>query len=253
MTKSRKTNRKKQRKNRTIRRKYGGGVSSSKQKNPMDELNTIESRKKNMMVYEKLVAIEKMAPGFIGIDFTKDPTTMRPAELNKSLAILGIKTTENEKDEIVKLLKRAYKSSSNPKIDKVLDETIATTREKLVKEEEEKTRQINLQKKRENEERQRIKQERALREEQGKINEFEAELEDFKQWDKYNRQMEEMSNPRYSYSQNPYRQPYAPNPYAPNPYVSAAIYNREAQEELNQIPQELRYGFTSKNGARLFR
>jgi hypothetical protein len=248
MTKSRKINRKKQRKNRTIRRKCGGGVSSSKQKNPMDELNTIESRKKNMMVYEKLVAIENLAPGFIGIDFTKDPTRMRPAELNKSLAILGIKTTENEKDEIVKLLKKAYKSSSNPKIDKVLDETIATTRENLVKEEE-KHRQIKLQKQRENEEKHRIKQERHLREEQRKIDEFDAKVKEAQEWDKYNRQMEEMSNPRYSYSQNPY----APNPYAPNPYVSAAIYNREAQEELNQIPQELRYGFTGKNDARLFR
>jgi hypothetical protein len=184
--------RKKKGGNVTARRRYrGSGASASRQssktKDPMDELNTIDNEKKNMIVYKKMLSIEKLAPGTIDVDFTQNPATMSVKELKASLQILGINTTQNEKGEIVKELKAAYLVVSNKKIDALLDRTIVKAREQIVKylkEQEEKQRQINLmkQKERELQEQHRRDKEqaeqhaRALRKEQERIIQEQAEI-----------------------------------------------------------------------------
>jgi chromosome segregation ATPase len=222
--------RKKKGGNVTVRRRYrGSGASASRQssktKDPMDELNTIDNEKKNMIVYKKMLSIEKLAPGTIGFDFTQNPATMKGDVLKKSLEILGIKTTEIDKDKIVELLKNAYKSTSNPKIDALLDRTIVKAREqiekylkeekekqrqieKYLKEQEEKQRQINLMKQREHElqEQERRAREqaeqhaRALRKEQeriareqAKIAKLNAEIKEFEDMDMYYQNRDRMA------------------------------------------------------------
>jgi chromosome segregation ATPase len=192
--------RKKKGGNMTVRRRYrGSGATASRQsaktKDPMDELNTIDNEKKNMIVYKKMLSIEKLAPGTIGVDFKKDPATMSVKELKESLHVLGINTTQNEKSEIIKELKAAYLVVSNKKIDALLDKTIVKAREqieKYLKEQEEKQRQINIlkQKERELQEQQRSAEqhEKALRKEreyiakkQAEIDKFNAEIKEFEE------------------------------------------------------------------------
>ena len=182
MTKSVKTSRKYQRKSRTIRRRYrGSGATASRQsaktKDPMDELNTIDNEKKNMIVYKKMLSTEKLAPGTIGVDFTKNPKDMKIPELKASLHVLGIKTTQNEKDEIVKELKEAYLETSNEKIDALLDKTIVKARKQIVKylKEQEENQWLLKQKERELQEKKR-RAERALRKEQERISREQAEI-----------------------------------------------------------------------------
>jgi chromosome segregation ATPase len=213
--------RKKKGGNVTVRRRYrGSGASASRQssktKDPMDELNTIDNDKKNMIVYKKMLSIEKLAPGTIGLDFKKDPATMTVKELKESLHVLGINTTQNEKSEIVKELKAAYLVISNKKIDALLDKTIVKAREQIVKylkEQEEKQRQINLlkQKERELQEQQRRDKEqaeqhaRALRKEheriareQAEIAKLNAEIKEFEDMDEYYQNRDRMSYYPYS-------------------------------------------------------
>lgn len=186
MTKN-KSRRNKQSRNKTFRKTrhiHGSGVGSSKStrpKHPMEELNEIDNAKHSMVVYQKLVAIKKMAPGTISIDFSKDPASMSIKELKASLELLGIQTSLPDRPDIEKLLKTSYKETANPKIDKLLEKVIAETREKLVKElqeQEEKQRQIAALKRREYELREQQKQrERAKKKEEQKRIEKEKQQE----------------------------------------------------------------------------
>jgi len=208
--------RKKKGGNVTARRRYrGSGASASRQssktKDPMDELNTIDNEKNNMIVYKKMLSIEKLAPGTIGVDFKKDPATMSVKELKESLHVLGINTTQNEKSEIIKELKAAYLVVSNKKIDALLDRTIVKAREQIVKylkEQEEKQRQINLMKHKERElqeQHRRDKEQaeqhaRALRkeqeriiQEQAEIAKLNAEIKQFEDMDEYYQNRDRMA------------------------------------------------------------
>ena len=143
--------RKKKGGNVTVRRRYrGSGASASRQssktKDPMDELNIIDNEKKNMIVYKKMLSIEKLAPGTIGFDFTQNPATMSVTEFETSLHVLGLDIHRDPNANIEKL-KNAYKSTSNPKIDALLNRTSVRVRkqlEKYLKEQEEKQLFVTL-------------------------------------------------------------------------------------------------------------
>lgn len=263
----------KKRKKRTYRKhnNRARGITSSKpkNKNPFEKLYDLENQQNIMTILEKMVAIKEIDPENTVVTISsetirKKPSDMSPKELKSVLHLLNVDTRNAlEKSELVTLLEKEFKKKSNSKIDKTFVDTIQKKRQLLLKhlkEEEQRQRVENLKKqkiaeeqRRRDEEHRRVKEEekRKKREEQERQprDEFDKQVREAKEWDRYNQQLElsreQMENPysrTYEYPRGTSSYSYVP-PYPPSSYY---YEQQEARRQLSEIPDDLRYGDTSR-------
>ena len=245
------------------------GITSSKPKNPnmFQKLYELENEQNIMTILEKIIAIKQIDPENTVVTITsetirKKPKDMSPKELKSVLHLLNVDIKNAlEKSDLVTLLENEFKKTSNSKIDNVFVDTIQKKRQILMKQiqEQEKQQRVESLKKQKiaEEQRRRDEQHRRLKEEEKRKkkeeeqrqrrDEFDKEIREFEELDRYNtqreREQQRMENPYYrtSYrSQYPYP---SSNSYVP-PYPPSSYYyeQQEAQRQLNEIPEELRYG-----------
>lgn len=247
------------------------GITSSKPKtkNPFEKLYDLENEQNIMTILEKIVAIKEIDPENTVVSISsetirKKPKDMSPKELKSVLHLLNVDTRNAlEKSELVILLENEFKKTSNSKIDRAFVETIQKKRQiltKHLKEQEERQRVENLKKqkiaeeqRRRDEEYTRMKEEqkRKKREEEEvkRRDEFDQQVREAKEWDRYNQQLEwsreQMETPysrTYGYPRGTSSYSYVP-PYPPSSYY---YEQQEARRQLSEIPDDLRYGDTSR-------
>lgn len=250
------------------------GITSSKPKNPnmFQKLYELENEQNIMTILEKMVAIKQIDPENTVVTISsetirKKPADMSPKELKTVLHLLNVDIKNAlEKSDLVTLLENEFKKTSNSKIDKAFVDTIQKKRQilmKQIKEQEQQQRVESLKNQKiAEEQRRRDEEHRRLKEEQKRIKreeearkereKFDQEIREFQEWDRYNTQREweqqQMENPSYYRQQYPptsyYGQRYPPSSHYVPPYPPTSYYyeQQEAMRQLNEIPEELRYG-----------
>ena len=250
------------------------GITSSKPKNPnmFQKLYELENEQNIMTILEKMVAIKQIDPENTVVTISsetirKKPADMSPKELKAILHLLNVDIKNAlEKSDLVTLLENEFKKTSNSKIDKAFVDTIQKKRQILMKQIQEqeqqqrveslKNQKIAEEQRRRDEQHRRLKEEekRKKREEESRKEraKFDQEIREFEEWDRYNTQREweqqQMENPSYYRQQYPptsyYGQRYPPSSHYVPPYPPTSYYyeQQEAMRQLNEIPEELRYG-----------
>ena len=250
------------------------GITSSKPKNPnmFQKLYELENEQNIMTILEKMVAIKQIDPENTVVTISsetirKKPKDMSSKELKDILQLLNVDIKNAlEKSDFVTLLENELKKTSNSKIDKAFVDTIQKKRQilmKQIKEQEQqqrveslKNQKIAEEQRRRDEQHRRLKEEekRKKREEESRKEreKFDQEIREFQEWDRYNTQREweqqQMENPSYYRQQYPptsyYGQRYPPSSHYVPPYPPTSYYyeQQEAMRQLNEIPEELRYG-----------
>ena len=250
------------------------GITSSKPKNPnmFQKLYELENEQNRMTILEKIIAIKQIDPENTVVSISsetirKKPSDMSRKELKSVLHLLNVDIKNAlEKSDLVTLLENEFKKTSNSKIDKAFVDTIQKKRQILMKQiqEQEQTQRLESLKKQKiaEEQRRRDQEHRRLKEEekrkkreeeqQQRRTKFDQEIREFEELDRYYTQREweqqQMENPSYYRQQYPptsyYGQRYPPSSHYVPPYPPTSYYQQqqEAMRQLNEIPQELRYG-----------